>query len=227
MELVSRKYSLMELAENFAAIEAEIESQGGSVGDDLLELHEQAKNIVGGKIDKVAMYLSGLDSYLIALKKQIEAVNSRISLTKELTYQAVSMNKKKRIDGMAYVARIQNSTPSLRIDNEEEVPDEYKNYDVSVKDKFSFTDKERWKDWCNLVIGREMGDDITPEEKELIDGCVSVSIDKTAIKKKLKEENANREDKNAKIAGVTLVQSDHLRIVAGQARQKKEAKAEA
>jgi len=205
-----RAYTLRDLAEGFKEIEKQIIDNGGEVSDDLYELHNVAQNLLAGKFDRVIRFKSALESHIKDCQMQIVNNKAMIEKIDEMVEESVKSQATQRIDGKAYVGKVAKNPPSVEVLNEDEVPPEYKNVKIEIKDKFAMTDVAKYTSYRNFIVGRIVGaDGMTPEEIAKVDDCVEITVDKKKIAS---------HSKTATIPGIKITQSTRVDVKAGKAK---------
>jgi len=121
----------------------------------------------------------------------------------------------KCIEGLTTKAKIQrNSRGSVVIQNESEVPDEFKYFTFDFSKRFPILDRETFLFLASFALGRVLEDDelITEEDSKRLGEYFSLSVSKSDLEKRLKAGD--------QIPGVEYRVGHHLRFDAGKVKIK-------
>lgn len=209
-----RSFALTELANNFNEIKAQMEQGGGEIGDDLIELHEIAKSLLSGKLDAVGKAKDALVAHTQACEMQIEYNNKMISQIDKMVKEAVEATPEKKINGMVYSAKETNNPPSVMILNEEEIPLEYKNFTVTISEKFQASNIAALAKYRDFILQRTVTTEapMTDVEQEYLSKYIDLSVDKKKISADLKESKT--------ISGASLNRTTRIDFKAGKVKNK-------
>lgn len=209
--VTKRNFTLKELVEGVDSLKSQIEE--GSVSEDVYDLHLVAKNLLSGMVDKVGRYRDGILAHKEACEKQIEHLDWILSQIDKVVNEAVNLSDEKKLVGSVYSAKEKKNPPSVIISNEGEIPLEYKNITVELKDKFSTSDISKYNMYRDFVLQRQITTEspMTNEEQQKLSEYVSVSVDKKSISKDLKA--------NKTIPGAFLKQDTRVVFEAGKSNQ--------
>lgn len=204
-----KKFSLKELAENYESIKSSLEANSEE-SDDLYEMHTIAKHLLAGKLDRAISLKESLVSHINACNAQIRHNSGMIDQIDFFIEEAVNLTAGKRIDGLAYHAKIKTNPPSVVIDDQKLIPDEYKNWEFEAKDKFPAGDKEKYSKYVSFVLGKEYTESVVLSEEEvnLLSSFFEQSVDKNKLKADIKV--------GKKVSGASLHSSTKLDIKPGK-----------
>jgi len=209
-----RSFTLTELANNFNEIKTQMEQGGGEIGYDLTELHEIAKSLLSGKLDAVGKAKEALLAHTQACEMQIEYNNKLVAQIDKMVEEAVKATPEKKINGMVYCAKEVNNPPSVQILNEEEIPLEYKNFTVSISEKFQASNVAALSKYRDFILQRSVTAEspMTEDEQIFLSKYIDLTVDKKKISADLKESKT--------IAGVYLNKTTRVDFKPGKVKNK-------
>lgn len=209
------KFTLPELVQNFQQIRDLVEQENPEGVDDIDELYVVAKNLLSGKVDRVASFLNAIDAHRAACQRQIERLDFSKEMIETHIQTTMEASKEKQLNGNAYRFRLHKNTPSVEIKDETQIPAEYKRVKVDISDSFDFTNKEQLQYYQTFLLQRLVDEQnpVTTEDSTRLDKYITVEVSKSKIKEafKLKKD----------VPGAGLTQGQHLRIEAGKATKAK------
>lgn len=160
----------------------------GEEAEEIEDLHLAAKALVEGKLDRMCSLIDALESHSEACRKQIETNDWTVKTLKSLVEEAVLMTPQKRIDGLAYVAKIKTNPPSVVVKDAAKIPDKYKNWEFSASDKFSAEDMATFCKYASFALQKNVSSfsDISEDEKNMLTDFFEKTIDKKKLSQDLK-----------------------------------------
>lgn len=215
MDLIKKELSIKELVDLKAEIDA-----NPDLPEEYSDLWEVADALLKGKVDKAVRLRDGLKSHLEALKSQVESVEWMLDRVVAFLTEATTANGGV-LSGQAFELKMQkNSQASLLIEDEKDVPREFKL--MSAKIDSPCSDLDRVGFLLGVVLGRVVSlrddmieeeinspnvlfrFDLTKEERAIVEDKVSFSVDKKALKKAV--------EGGLLVNGVDIERGMHLRV---------------
>lgn len=165
---------------------------------------------MAGKLDRALTLKKRLEEHNEACEKQIDFNKWTIEQIDNMVEEAVLATSDKRIDGLAYHAKIKKNPPSVNIEDEGAVPEDYKNWEFSMSDKFSSKETDLFFKYTSFVLGRAVTsqDQITAVDAETLKEYFDKTIDKRKLSADLKK---------AAVPGASLKQTEKVDIKEGRA----------
>lgn len=210
--------SLVEKMKELEAQEKAAEDAGQEVPESAYWEKEICTKLLAGKIDAAAELRRGVEERIDALKMAITTTKDLLERLDNAFFEAVSMSETKRLDGLAWSAKLQkNSKGTVVFDDASKIPLEYKKLDVCVTSKFNATDTKEKRFWTSVILKKPVKEDelnsLSAEDQSKVGECMTEFLNKAEIEAALKR------DPNS-VPGARLVIGQHLRIVKGDSKGK-------
>lgn len=169
--------------------------------EDLQELQAYAKELVAGKIDRIAIMVKEvIPAHIEACKDQIKRLDGIRERLTHYTHQLMQEREIKELNGLSYRARVQNSPPSVVVYQSASVPGKFCKSVVTISGHTEFSEQELVEAFQRVAqvmfadYGLHIGRD----------------IDKKALKEVF--------ESGGVVPGCELEQGTHVRFEAGKAK---------
>jgi hypothetical protein len=207
-QLVPGEYknlNIFELVNGYNHIKNELELAEGEAPDELVEMYDIAQSLISGKVDRVALNRERLLLHRKACEEQIKNIDWMLNKIDSFTELVLNKVEGNVLEGDVATIKIKKNPPSVVIDDEEKITDEYKKYKVSISDSFDATNKSMFNFYAGVALKRIVDDKnpLTKEEIELVGKKLKKEIKKTDIKKAI---NDNKEIDGARLDRKTKVE---------------------
>lgn len=201
----------------------ELELQEKKAMDEGLELpdsnyweKEICTKLLAGKIDAAAELRKGVEERIDALKMALKGSQELLMKLDDSFFQAVDMSESKRLDGLAWSAKVQiNSKASVVIDEPLKIPLEFRKLDVCLTAKFPANDLKEKRFWVSMILRRHVQiedlNKLSAEDQAKVSESMSEFFSKADIEASLKNDSAS-------VPGARLHKGSHLRIMKGEAK---------
>lgn len=205
--------SLVEKMKELEAQEKLAEEEGVELSDANYWEKEIVTKLLAGKIDAAAELRHGVEQRVDALKIALKATQALLVKIDASFQEAVEMNESKRLDGLAWIAKVQtNSRASTIIEDATKVPVAYKKMEVVLSSKFQADDLKEKRFWTSVILRRNVGieelDKLSLEDQAKVGLIMNEYVSKTDVETALKKDPAS-------VPGAFLQKGSHLRIIKG------------
>jgi len=195
------------------------EHQGGELTPELEDLIDQGELLLKGKIDRVCIFKKEvIPAHKEALKKQKERLEWLEDMLDHMVENAILMAnpEDRRIDGLAWRARLQNNPGSVVVDNVDEIPLMFKRGKFTCTVEFDPSDpkaRSRAQRFARFVVQKMKGE-----------AGVSMEPDKSMLKEVIAPKKGEKKGEiipGLEVAGVHFEQGHHVRYEMGRAKPSK------